>query len=92
MGFEIDLKVSSKVKPLHFRDREPIELIKGRTYYVSFGSNKVLPCTFLGYMEQYHNERILIEVVRRYGVCQHVLFPDEIGRTPEEAVLREVTL
>ena len=92
MGFDIDLKVSSKVKPLHWRDRERIELVEGKTYYLSFGGHKVVPCTFLRYMEEYRGERILVEVERGRGLCQHILFPDEIGRTPEEAVMREVTM
>ena len=92
MGFDIDLKVSSKVKRQLWWNREPIKLIEGKTYYLSFGGHSVVPCTFLRYMEEYHGERILVEVERGRGICQHILFPDEIGRTPEEAVMREVTM
>lgn len=92
MGFDIDLKVSRKVKPIPYRDREPIELVEGKTYYLSFGGHKVSPCTFIRYMEEYNRERILVEVERGLGIFCYELFPDEIGRTPEEAVMREVTM
>lgn len=91
MGFDLEFKVSAKVKPMKARGRESIELTEGQIYYVSFGSHKATPCTFLKHLDRVNGKRILVEVERGRYAFQHVLFPDEIGRTPEEAVLREVT-
>lgn len=92
MGFDVDLKVSARVKPQPFPVREKIAYIPGRSYFVSFGQNIVVPCTFVRYMEEYNNERIIIDIERRDMISSHQLFPDEIGRTPEEAVERQVTM
>ena len=87
---EVDVKVSSKVKPLHYSERQPVKLIVGKDYYVSFGNHQAKKCRLLEIMEK--PERICIEILSTRGRTEHVLFPDEIGTTPEEAIMNEVTL
>lgn len=100
------IKVDKKIKPIHPRDRKTVELIIGKEYYVSFGSNKVSRCTLIEIDKE--ADRITIEIpvkpmskkgyidrngeISHHWVDAHYLFPDEIGLTPEEAVINEVTL
>ena len=91
MSISEGIKVSNRIKPLRWRERPKLDFKEGDTYYVSFGGHRSLPCTLIRYMEEYRNERILIEVRQKGILSTHVLFPDEIGRTPEEAVMREVS-
>jgi len=97
--------VNAEVKPIHFKDRKPFELVIGNDYYVSFGMNEASKCTLTGFAQK--PEKIIIEVPDRataergyidkdgnffyYSISAHHLFPDEIGRTPEEAVINQVT-
>ena len=81
MGRFIRIK---NTKPINYTSRKEFELIKGDTYYVCFGNNNVYPCIF----KEYVNDNSMIIVV--IGDKEHTLFPDEIGRTPEEAVINTV--
>ena len=99
------IKVAAKIKPIHFKNRKPVELIIGNDYYVSFGMNEASKCTLAAIEKD--PEKIIIEIPDRataqrgyidsdgkffyYTVSAHSLFPDEIGRTPEEAVINQVT-
>lgn len=98
------IKVDQKIKPIHYRARKPIELITGNAYYVSFGNNKVNHCTLIEINEK--ENIIIIEIpikpqskkgymdnngnISHHWVDIYFLFPDEIGRTPEEAVMHQV--
>lgn len=98
------IKVDKKVTPVHFKDRKPVNLIIGKEYFVSFGNNIVNRCTLIEIKEQ----RIVITIPKKprskKGFVDtngsishdwkstHHLFADEIGDTPEQAVLHEVTL
>lgn len=91
LGYEVDVKVKSSVTPLRFAERVPVELVVGEEYYVSFGSHEAKKCKLVEIVEKPSYHRIEIEVVSHKESTRYVLFPDEIGRTPEEAVINEVT-
>lgn len=100
------IKVDKRIKPIHYKKRKPIRLTIGDKYYVSFGSNLVSRCTLIEI--DIIKGKITIEIPTRpkspkgyktidgkishHWVSTHVLFPDEIGLTPEEAVRNTVTL
>jgi hypothetical protein len=90
------IKVANNVKPIHFKLRKEPELIVGNPYYVSFGMNKAIPCILLKIID---NGKELFKEVHigikdnsqeGYGdTC--VVYSDEIGLTPEEAVINKKT-
>lgn len=88
---EVDVKVSKEVTPIHFKLRHTVELVIGRNYYVSFGNNKAHKCRLIGVIEDRTPNQIKIELLSTRGRTTHSLFADEIGNTPEEAVINEVT-
>ena len=76
------VKVSSKVKPLHYRDRKPVKLVEGGYYFVSFGNNSAIRCVVIALPKEGENpDMISIQVNNK----------DELGTTPEEAVQNQVT-
>lgn len=83
------IKVSKTVHPVHRNERKPFPLVIGETYYVCFGENKVRPCRLVGFLHD--GKFIRIEYNTRWHTHGHQLYPDEIGRTPEEAVINQVT-
>lgn len=86
------IKVSSKVKPLHYSKRTPFEIALSENYYISFGSNNAYPCEVLEILDTEENPRS-IRVLIDLGPDKSTNYVkvDEIGRTPEEAVQNEVT-
>ncbi len=115
------IRVSKRVKPIHYSLRPPLSLELGKDYYVSFCVGQAYHCRLTNIYEE--RRRIEIEIPRRpsrswmermsrkriprqqwrewLSVCEkepyscvdvYLLFPDEIGCTPEEAVTRQVTL
>lgn len=101
-----EIKVDKSVMPIHYKDRVPVDLVVGNTYYVSFGKNLARKCTLISINEEQGMITIEIPVkpmskkgyrdmngnISHHWVSRHSLFPDEIGCTPEEAVIHEVTL
>jgi hypothetical protein len=90
------IKVNNSIKPLHTKKRQKPELIIGNSYYISFGLNEAIPCILLkvidndkGNLKQVH-VGIKNNSMRGYGDIS-VLFSDEIGITPEQAVINEMT-
>ena len=85
------IRVDKKITPIHYtKRREPI-LKVGEDYYVCFGNNIVYPC-ILNEIIEGSPKRIVISKYdkgRLFG--EHVLFSNEIGQTPEEAVINTVT-
>lgn len=82
--------ISKKIKPIHCTLRKTFDLTVGNKYYVSFGSNRVYAC----FLEEILQEpsMIIIKMIKENGETEsHQLYPDEIGRTPEEAVINTVT-
>jgi hypothetical protein len=83
------------------------KLIVGEKYYVSFGSNDTYPCRLLKILHEYDTPEVEIEIPIKAGskkgfkdvngktshnwVSTHILKANEIGITPEEAVLNTVT-
>ena len=92
LGFVIDIKVDSSVCPTHFSQRKPVKLVIGEDYYVSFGNNEAHRCKLVDIPEMYQGQRIKIETPTPRGSITHILFADEIGTTPDEAVMNQVTM
>lgn len=88
------IKVDKGVKPLPYTKRYPVHLVVGKKYYVSFGNNIALSCVLDEIDER---GRLTVSVTRYVTLSgevinsKHSLLPDEIGDTPEQAVLHEVT-
>ena len=99
MEDKIPIKVSKKIKPVHPSLRETFELIIGNKYYVCEGQNLVYPCILEKIIENNFaliNENnslsfVEIKVLKEKGkVVTETWLEDEIGRTPEEAVINTV--
>lgn len=78
------IKVSKKIAAIHYEQREKVELVIGNEYYISFGCNLAEKCTLVSINR---NEMISI----RTADAGYEVFPDEIGLTPEQAVMYRVT-
>jgi hypothetical protein len=101
------IKVDKKVKPIHFLKRKPVELIIGNEYFVSFGNHNVSRCVLTEISELKDSNQITIDIpikprskkgfidtdgkISHIWTSRHSIFADEIGLTPEEAVINEVT-
>jgi hypothetical protein len=100
------IRVRSSVKPLPKQARRPIELAFGEQYYVSFGANNAYPCRLIAILDEFSTREIKVAVDYKPQYCcwgrdenhqriwytsnEHILFPNEIGQSPEEAVRHEV--
>jgi hypothetical protein len=85
------VKVDKDITPIHYTKRTEPELKAGEDYYVCFGNNIAYPCTLKEIIEG-RNRRVVIRKYdngREFG--EHVLFSNEIGKTPEEAVRNTAT-
>ena len=91
----MNVKVDTKVKPVHFTKRKEPELIIGNDYYVSFGCNIAQPCTLFEIHQGDANElkSVTIGIKKKSGEYdgRNIVFADEIGLTPEEAVINTRT-
>ena len=87
-----EIKVDSNVKPKHIKDRKPFELVPGEKYYVSFGMNRAVPCKLIEIIMENETKFVSVLIEHRDQSSTHSLYADEIGRTPEEAVINEVTM
>lgn len=99
------IKVDKKIKPLRISERKAPNLVVGENYYVSFGSNDAYPCKLLEIDNKNSIPAVTISIelkslsreldingqkIRNKNI--HVLDTNEIGDTPESAVLNEVHL
>ena len=85
------IKVEKEIIPLHYSKRtEPILKI-GEDYYVCFGNNIVYPCTLNKIIEGTPKKIVISKYDNGKFFGEHVLFSNEIGQTPEEAVINSVT-
>jgi hypothetical protein len=85
------IKVNDQINPVHYANRTEPALKVGEEYYVCFGNNVVYPC-ILNEIIAGPPKRIVISKYdddKFFG--QHVLFSNEIGHTPEEAVINSVS-
>jgi hypothetical protein len=86
------IKVDKEITPIHYTQRAEPELKVGEDYYVCFGNNIAYPCTLKEILGTGRNKRVVITKYdndQRFG--EHVVFSNEIGRTPEEAVRNTAT-
>jgi hypothetical protein len=85
------IKVDKEITPIHYTKRTEPELKIGADYFVCFGNNVAYPCT-LKEIKEGRNKRV---VITKYdnGIefGEHVVFSNEIGVTPEEAVRNTAT-
>lgn len=85
-----EFRVTSGVKPLAYDVRTPIELNTHDKFYFSYRENIVCSCriesTFVD-----DEGRLMACVVLLDSVegSRHYLYADEIGRTPEEAIMHQ---
>jgi hypothetical protein len=86
------IKVDKSVKPIHYAKRASVQLVVGNDYYVSFGSHEAYMCKLVDVSMLKERNQIRIEIPSKNGVSPHILFSDEIGLTPKEAVMNEVTM
>jgi len=82
MGY-LKIKISEAIKPIHWLQRKTVELVIGGTYYISFGERRVIQVT----LESVNDRRVVVSS-KHY---KYSVYADEIGSTPEQAVLHEVT-
>jgi hypothetical protein len=85
------LKVDKEITPVHYTKRKEPVLQVGADYYVSFGNNIVYPCTLNEIIEGTPRKVVISKYDNGKLFGKHVLFSNEIGRTPEEAVINSVT-
>jgi len=80
------VKVDKSITPTPSTVRKEPALTVGADYYVCFGNNLAYPCTLIEILGG-SPKRIRISKKDRGEIFgEHVLFSDEIGLTPEEAV------
>ncbi|MHC5309142.1 hypothetical protein ACYSNM_03525 [Myroides sp. LJL116] len=87
-----EIRVSKSVRPLDLSERKPFDLIIGEQYFISYKMNIAQPCKLLWRSdEMYRGFAVNVTIELLDGTIQGS-FGDEIGRTPEEAVLNAKTL
>ena len=85
------IKVDKEITPIHYTKRTEPELRVGGDYFVCFGNNVAFPCT-IKEIKEGRNKRVVITKYdndKEFG--EHVVFSNEIGVTPEEAVRNTAT-
>lgn len=86
------IKVDPSITPIHYTQRTEPELKVGEDYYVCFGNNIAYPCTLKEIMGSGRNKRVAItKYDNNQRASENVVFSNEIGRTPEEAVRNTAT-
>jgi hypothetical protein len=85
------IKVDKEITPVHYTKRKEPVLEVGADYYVSFGNNIVYPCTLNEIIESIPRKIVISKYDNGKLFGKHVLFSNEIGQTPEEAVINSVT-
>jgi len=94
MKFKDEISVDKSVKSIHFTKRKSVELHIGNMYYVSFGENMAHPCKLIDIDEERGEITVSSYIINRGKELEttNILFKDEIGLTPEEAVINCVTM
>jgi hypothetical protein len=84
------IKVDKEITPVHYTIRTEPQLQAGADYYVCFGNNIVYPCTLDEIIEGTPKKIVISKYDNGKLFGKHVLFTNEIGKTPEEAVRNSV--
>ena len=85
------IKVDEQINPVHYTKRTEPVLTIGEEYYVCFGNNVVYPCTLDEIIEGPPKRIVISKYDNGKFFGRHVLFCNEIGQTPEEAVMNSVS-
>ena len=85
------IRVDKTIAPVHYTRRKEPDLRVGADYYVSFGNNIVYPCTLNEIIPGPPKRIVITKYDNGKPFGQHVLFSNEIGVTPEEAVINSVS-
>jgi hypothetical protein len=83
--------VSEAIHPLPVSLRQSARPIVGGQYYYSFGNYIARPCLALAVYDVTGRVKIAVYDKESDSVLSLLLFWDEIGATPEEAVINEVS-
>ncbi len=90
MSNHVEIKVKG-VKPIHYSKRTAIEVVVGNEYYISFGMGLATPCIVMSISKNAVELKLKDKKKGYEHDATHSLFPDEIGATPEQAVLYTMT-
>ena len=85
------IKVDEKITPVHYTKRTEPSLKVGADYYVCFGNNIVYPCILNEIIEGPPKRVVISKYDNGKPFGKHVLFSNEIGQAPEEAVINSVS-
>ena len=85
------IKVDEMVVPIHYTKRTDPPLKVGGDYYVCFGNNIVYPCTLDEIIDGSPRRIVISKYDNGKPFGKHVLFSNEIGQTPQEAVVNTAT-
>jgi hypothetical protein len=85
------IKVDKKITPVHYSKRTEPVLEVGADYYVCFGNNIAYPCTLTKIMDGTPKRIVISKYDNDKIFGEHTLFSNEIGKTPEEAVVNSVS-
>ena len=81
------IRVDKKITPIPYTIRTVPRLEIGEDYYVCFGNNIAYPCILKNIIEALPKRIVINKYDDGKLFGEHVLFNNEIGQTPEEAVL-----
>lgn len=102
--FRYPIKVNSKIRTISRKERTEPELKLGSKYFVSFGTNYAYPCFLTAIINEFEQTEVKIKVqikenisyfrkdgqLAYYPFQEHLLYANEIGNTPEDAVRNSV--
>ena len=106
LNFEGRIKVKGSIKPSPVKDRMKPSLYVGQPYYVCFGNNNAYPCELIEVINEFAETEVRIKIPQKsrskkgfidregnrtqIGSSTHILYANEIGLTPEDAVKNTV--
>lgn len=84
------IRVGPEITPIDYTKRTAPVLQVGEDYYVCFGNNIVYPCRLNKIIDGTPKKLVISKYDNGKLFGEHVLFSNEIGKTPEEAVRNSV--
>ena len=84
------IRVGPEITPIDYAIRTAPVLQVGEDYYVCFGNNIVYPCRLNKIIDGTPKKLVISKYDNGKLFGEHVLFSNEIGQTPEEAVRNSV--